>query len=242
MSIGPSRKKIFKSEPMTDEAPISEIVGRQCYRLMLRLRQTVPFPKPTLEVVYGLLPPTLRDTSNANLIDAGANLRLTMQWSHTVHAVIADVEDWRAMISQEREFSRVFWMHTEDAVPAPDTLTSPYRFFETHPHFTAVSRWEQIAVRLQAQIEEELEAIRKVAKCVESPALLRRLWPELMNFVKLEGPSVMHLPKQVVETARYQAREVLCDEQLMHRTIHHLSAALLLEDVNVDAWVSFRTR
>jgi hypothetical protein len=218
---------------------VHETVCRQCAKLLQRLHQTVPFPARALDVAMALLPENV--ACNKDDSPRASNMRLSMMWGNVLHVAIETREEWQKMLKGELPFNRVFWMQLPGEVPVPDAITHPYRLFEEHPYYDALVEWHREATDLNARIESAVEQIGSVVKYTENAAMLRHVWPELMSFVKLQGPTVMHIPTKLIRNTRYEARDVLDDAERGPKIIELLTAATLLDEAAIDAWVSFKT-
>lgn len=245
MAIKRVARKTWLGKPKAQQS-VAESVNRQCAKLMGRLKQTVPLPWRPDEIVFELLPPHIRQFFVARQLREHPfemeNLRLSLMWGKTVHVAIEKENAWKAMMEGTAPFHRVFWMELPFEVPMPDAMTRPYRLFETHPKYDSICEWFDKASRFNSQIEEELEQLGYVMQYIDSAAVLRHIWPTILKFVKLQGPTVMHIPKEVLQNVRRQARDVLDNAALVHSIEAHLAAATLLpEDFELNAWVSFKT-
>jgi hypothetical protein len=229
-----------KRIPVVQGAPgdVAETVTRQCHALLHRLKLSIPFPIDTRTAALALLPDSLKDwNDNAGM----ENLRLSLMWGTTVHVAIEEEADWREMMKGERVWERVFWMEVDEPVPIPAEMTKPYRLIETYEHYASIAAWHHKASVLHAELEESLDQIEKVMKLVDNAALLRHVWPGLMKFVRVQGPTVMHVPNEVIEARRMRVKRVIGGEAELHLIEQKLAAATLLPDAIPNAWVSFKT-
>jgi hypothetical protein len=228
-------KPVMGGPPTED---VHKAVTSQCRKLLKRLRQTVPFPCDPVETTRLLLPPDW--VKKPALADQAANLHLSMLWGHLVHVAIDDRADWVAALEGKRVWQRVFWMHLEDEFPVPDEVSHPYRLFEEHPHRNAIGNWWHRAWTLEQDLDAKLDAIAHVTKHVYSVPMLAAVWPDLMKFLKLQMVG-RHIPIGAIRSTQRAARKVLSNEQLVSDCTSMLAAATLLEEREVNAWVSFKT-
>jgi hypothetical protein len=228
-----------KRIPTVVPAPgdIAETVTRQCHALLHRLKLSIPFPIDTRTAALAMLPESLRAWNDSNEME---NLRLSLMWGTTVHVAIEEEADWREMMRGEKGWERVFWMMVDEPVPVPAEMTRPYRLPEKYEHYASVAAWHHKASVLNAELEETLDQIEKAMKLIDNAALLRHVWPGLMKFVRVQGPTVMHVPDDVITARRMRLKRVVGSEEIV-LIEQRLAAATLLPDARPNAWVSFKT-
>jgi hypothetical protein len=216
---------------------------RQLATMFARLRHTVPFPVPMMQVYEPLLPKIkLKEVlvKGETVPINYQNLRLSIMWGHVVHVSLDSYDDYCKAISGQEEFASVFHMTFKDEVIVPDAMTHPFRMDETHPHWDAIVDWISRASNLEMRNEHLLSKLNSYLKRTGSAASVRLTFPELLNYVKLRGPSMAHVSDATLRKIRDHS-SLLQKPHLKKEVIDKLNAATLLEnDQEPAAWISFK--
>jgi hypothetical protein len=216
---------------------------RQLVKLFARLRHTVPFPVPMMDVYAPLLP----DIKLKQVLVGGEsaaipyqNLRLSIMWGHVVHVSLDEYEDYLKGISGEKQYDRVFHMVFKDEVIVPDAMTHPFRMDREHPLWADVEDWVTRAADLDGENDHLLGKLSSYLKRTGTAASIRQTWPELLNYVKLQGPTMAHVPRDLIRNVKEQS-SILTKPKLRQAVLDKLAAATLLSNDNEPAaWVSFK--
>lgn len=171
---------------MSNSRPVrvGEPLAFQIENYLKRLRRTVPFPCTVEDCYYGMFPPTFKQwikvdgLGDASMKVKVGNVMLTVHRADKNEQIHLNVE------TQPEEM--VFWLRGLDGVPAPEnSATNPLRLDKKHPHHRELVSWLKTAYALEGDITHVCEYMRKLEREGVSTSVLRGLWPELMNFVKV---------------------------------------------------------
>jgi hypothetical protein len=221
---------------------VPTMVVRQCTLLLHRLRQTIPFPISSKLVTSELLPRWMATMTEEPDEDSRLeNLRLSMVWGDTINVALETAPVWRSMIAGSIPLDRVFWLTLSHPVPVAMSMAQPFRLPEDVAYYAQIEEWWLQATRLQSDIDYTMAFITEVVQKLDSAALIRHVWPELLNFVKLKGPTMMHIPQEHIARARRSTWDMLGPKGSKAVVTDRLATAVLIEAEPLNAWVSFKT-
>lgn len=211
-----------------------------------KLKHTLPFPL-ALRDVYATLVPDIKRTlwieTPTKATCMADNLTLSVMWGRTVHVSLDPPAEYVKAIKGDHSFSHVFHMVFPEDVIVPAVMTNPYRMDKTNPHYDVIKLWAMAADTLEGRWERQLGMVNTFFRYANSANAIQQAWPEISSYLRLKGPSMSRLPKEMIR--RMVAKvPILQDSKTRKQVIENLAAASLLQDEAVDppaAWVSFKT-
>lgn len=219
----PKRKppqRVARSKPVPPEEVVEE--------LLLRHRQTTPFPVAPDDFLASLIPGQIATEAHQQAIENLAKTVNIRTEGELIHVSIgADFDS---------SYDTFFWVRAGKSSPAPFTPMDPFILWETHPHFKAVCAWHLDAIKLEQRLSEALQTAKTFFDIVSTAVELRATWPEMQKFVRLPGPLMAHLTAMRRAELETFMREEVGARKRKH-VIDLLTAATLLEPRQSAAWV-----
>lgn len=233
-----------KSRRVTQATADGDRAAQQVSALYAQLRHTVPFPVPMMDVYRPLMPDIKlsKPLIGGEKVDISyLNLSNSVMWGNVVHVSMDDYDEYVKAYTGGQEFGVVFHMVFKEEVIVPDVMTHPYFMDDTHPHWDALVDWVAAATSLEGKLNRQLGMLGTYLRAANSAAAIRKTWPELLNFVKLQGPTLAHISDATIKKMTENI-PILRDSKMKKQVLENLAAATLLDiDKDPAAWISFKT-
>ncbi len=230
---------------------------------MTRLLRTLPFPVDTAETYYHCLPDNVRDQlvrdaaddnplplerigkdSNYLMLLYGRGDRFFGDADNLLHLSVSELDEYHVACeaSASFEFKHVFWMELPASLPVPvETRTRPFFVPMDHPHRARIRQWREQAERLQIDMDNAMQATRKLFKAMDTQQEMETVWPAVVNFLRWPREPRRALPALRKRQMQEQFEELLAPRkrELIERLL--TEAAMLPEGSgDIKAWINYR--
>lgn len=226
------------------QAGDGDSAAQQVSKFYARLKHTIPFPVPMMDVYRPLIPniKLTKPLIGGEKVDIPYfNLGNSVMWGHTVHVSMDPYDEYVKAYQGYEEFGYVFHMTFVEEIVVPDIMTHPYFMDDSHPHWMAVKEWATAAWELEGKLNRQLGMLSTYLRAANSAAAIRKTWPELLNFIKLQGPTLAHISEPTIRKL-IETVPLLRDAKTKKQVLENLAAATLLDvDKDPAAWISFKT-
>ena len=209
----------------------TQALSMQVEHYLSRLRRTALFPFDRMDFYYTLLPKTFKEWVNVKGLPTGQALDVRVgnalktisraDGGHAVQMAIGPDDDC------------MFWVKVDDGTPVPVPSQIDYlQVQKGHVHHKALKQWWQTASKIEEDIIEVCEYLRKIEKHNITSGWLARHWPNLLNIVSVP-----------VGTSLTVKQKLHLDMQVVARADELITAALMLPEANtpLQAWVEYYT-
>lgn len=189
--------------------------------LLLRHRQTIPFPCTVGDFLESLMPAEFLNGI------AGSNY----QWRN----VMSTVKYGGEVINIEIDGlpAKAFWVRPESDVPSPLSSAHTMIIEPENRFYNCITKWVEEAKPMQLKLKNVEDLLHDFFKRSPHPSLVKEVWPELYPFVAYKVP-VSH-----VTPVKSLRKALKVPESHKDLVTELLAGATLLPDLECDAWVDY---
>jgi hypothetical protein len=196
----------------------------QVRELLVRHRQSFPFPFYHMEVLKSLLPSSVVNHSDHPVRDWDwENLYATMYKSQGQINIEIDADPGLSFWLVPEEF---FWM--------PHVGVGAFQMRGSCPFYGGATKWRKEASQLQETLKATEAILHEYLMKSAHPVIVKDNWPELHQFVNIALPLSQKKP-----LAQRSIRLPKVGEDSKTEIINYLAGATLLPDVECKAWVGY---
>lgn len=201
------------------------------WKLLQRLRQSVPLNIDPLELFSAALPPAFLNMLVNRKKDISAyNVRGLMK-------LVQDPEWKFTMVDSEVEF--IVRPHLgEHVLPTQIDQGGTLQISNEYPKADQIRRWLRKATELEEETQQYRDQLRKYLTTTgKRGAVIHADWPELLNYLKLDPELGPGMKRAEIDKGVSRVSTILSQEAKT-KIIERLATASLLPDTPVTVWLS----